>query len=159
MPREVTFHDDHSNKTKTTRQYPSGCTCNRTWNNLRTVQAEKLKELSDVKRKVNFRSSQVLFKSCVQSCISEITWTNKWKQSANRPSSIYAISLNLGNIYRLLTARCMPLYMHLLRQNLTTLTLSYLSFDRIILTNFSSGKILPHVFWLVLGNMNIFNPS
>ena len=75
MPREVTFHDDHSNKTKTTRQYPSGCTCNRTWNNLRTVQAEKLKELSDVKRKVNFRSSQVLFKSCVQSCISEITWT------------------------------------------------------------------------------------
>ena len=86
-------------------------------------------------------------------------WTNKWKQSANRPSSICAISLKLGNIYRLLTARCMPLYMHLLRQNLTSLTLSYLSFDRIILTNFSSRKILPHVFWLVLGNMNIFNPS
>ena len=73
------------------------------------------------------------------------------------PSAQYR--LKLGNIYRLLTARCMPLYMHLLRQNLTTLTLSYLSFDRIILTNFSSRKILPHVFWLVLGNMNIFNPS
>ena len=57
------------------------------------------------------------------------------------------------------TGEPMHIYMHLLRQNLTTLTLSYLSFDRIILTNFSSGKILPHVFWLVLGNMNIFNPS
>ena len=33
--------------------------------------------------------------------------------------------------------------------------LSYLGFDRIILTNFSLCNILPHVFWLVLGNMNI----
>ena len=40
--------------------------------------------------------------------------------------------------------------MHLLRQNWTTVTLSYLGFDRIILTNFSLCKILLHVFWLVL---------
>ena len=45
--------------------------------------------------------------------------------------------------------------MHLLRQNWTTVTLSYLDFDRIILTNFSLWNILPNVFWLVLGNMNV----
>ena len=60
MPREVTFHDDHSDKTKTTRQYLA-----RIWmyiqSNLKQSQnqAEKLKKLSDVKRKVNFWSSQV----------------------------------------------------------------------------------------------------
>ena len=45
--------------------------------------------------------------------------------------------------------------MHLLRQNWTTITLSYLGFDRIILTNFGLCKILPDVFWLVLGNINM----
>ena len=34
--------------------------------------------------------------------------------------------------------------MHLLCQNWTTVTLSYLGFDRITLTNFSLSKILPH---------------
>ena len=56
MPREVTFHDGHSVKTKTTGNI---------WmymqSNLKQSQnqADKLKKLSDVKRKVNFRSSQV----------------------------------------------------------------------------------------------------
>ena len=60
MPREVTFHDDHSVKKKTTRQYLAHiwmymqCNLKQSQN-----QAEKLKKLSDVKRKVNFRSSQV----------------------------------------------------------------------------------------------------
>ena len=48
--------------------------------------------------------------------------------------------------------------MHLLRQNWTTVvTLSYLDFDKLILTNFSLCKIQQHVFWLALGNMNIFH--
>ena len=60
MPREVTFHDDHSVKKKTTRQYLAHiwmymqCNLKQSQN-----QAEKLKKLSDVKRKVNFRSNQV----------------------------------------------------------------------------------------------------
>ena len=57
MLREVTFHDDHSVKMKTTRQYLDVYI----QSNLKQSQnqAEKLKKLSDVKRKVNFRSSQV----------------------------------------------------------------------------------------------------
>ena len=48
--------------------------------------------------------------------------------------------------------------MHLLRQNWTTVvTLSYLDFDKLILTNFSLCKIQQHIFWLALGNMNIFH--
>ena len=56
MHREVTFHDDHSVKTKTTRQYLHvyAIKLEQSQN-----QAEKLKKLSDVKCKVNFRSSQV----------------------------------------------------------------------------------------------------
>ena len=53
MPREVTFHDGHSFKTKTTRQYLDVFAIEL------QNQADKLKKLSDVKRKVNFRSSQV----------------------------------------------------------------------------------------------------
>ena len=58
--REVTFHGDHSVKTKTTRQYLA-----RIWMYMQSYlkqsqnQGEKLKKLSDVKRKVNFRSIQV----------------------------------------------------------------------------------------------------
>ena len=48
--------------------------------------------------------------------------------------------------------------MHLLRQNWTTVTLSYLGFDRIILTNFNLCKILPHVFWLVLRKHEHISP-
>ena len=60
MLREVTFHDDHSVKTKTTRQYSTYMDVY-IQSNLKQSQnqAEKLKKLSDVKRKVNFRSSQV----------------------------------------------------------------------------------------------------
>ena len=59
MPREVTFHDDHSVKRKTTRQYLTRI-CMYMQSNLKQSQnqAEKLKKLSDVKSKVNFRSSQ-----------------------------------------------------------------------------------------------------
>ena len=54
---KVTFHDDHSVKTKTTRQYLDVYM----QSNLKQSQnqAEKLKKLADVKRKVNFWSSQV----------------------------------------------------------------------------------------------------
>ena len=53
MPREVTFHDDHSVKTKTTWMYIQS--------NLKQSQnqAEKLKKLSDVKCKANSRSCQM----------------------------------------------------------------------------------------------------
>ena len=60
MSRGVTLNDDHSVKTITARQYPA-----RIWmymqSNLKQSQdqAEKLKKPSDVKRKVNFRSSRV----------------------------------------------------------------------------------------------------
>ena len=60
MPLEETFHDDYSVKTKTTRQHLA-----RIWMYMQSNvkqsqnQAERLKKLSDVKRKVNFRSSQV----------------------------------------------------------------------------------------------------
>ena len=56
-PREVTLHDDHSVKTKTTRQYLDVYAIE-----LETISepSRKLKKISDVKRKVNFRSSQVV---------------------------------------------------------------------------------------------------
>ena len=52
MPLEETFHDDYSVKTKTTRQHLARMKQSQN-------QGERLKKLSDVKRKVNFRSSQV----------------------------------------------------------------------------------------------------
>ena len=67
----------------------------------------------------------------------EYQWTKVWKQSIHCKILIY---------------------MNLLRQNWTTATLSYLDFDRIIWKNFSLWKILPHVCWLVLGNMNMSHP-
>ena len=57
MLRKVTFHNDHSVKTKTTRHYLDVYI----QSNLKQSQnqAEKLKKLADIKRKVNFWSSQV----------------------------------------------------------------------------------------------------
>ena len=57
MLHKVTFHNDHSVKTKTTRQYLDVYI----QSNLKQSQnqAEKLKKLADVKRKVNFWCSQV----------------------------------------------------------------------------------------------------